>query len=270
MRATPGRLQRRCRKPRQAPRLQRPRSARCRAVGGSCGYLLVMPDYVGSAAPVVAGNANRYYVKRLGVIAMIVMSCRLAAINAPDRSVELWNGPAPYGSMDFGAGLQRNIYNLVGALVGAVRGVHPSAVRDFQSAICALFFAPRRKIERSFARRAFNSVSPVRSAARCANRRFRRSSGYVFAHAATSARLLVADPSNRSGRSKRKYISRAFGIPYLFQSETDGCCIPKMRATSAVPPSSLMSLFVSIPAMLGAPKHVVKGCLTIFRLGLPT
>ena len=148
-----------------------------------------MPDYVGSAAFEIAGNANRHYVERLGVIAMIVMSCRPAAINAPDRSVELLNGPAPYGRMDLCAGLQSNVDNLVGALVGAVRGVHPSAVRDFQSAICALFFAPRRELFIHLAVRARRFVRVVLPAASYANGCFRLATQSASAHAATAASL---------------------------------------------------------------------------------
>ena len=53
--------------------------------------------------------------------------------------------------------------------------------------------------------------------------------------------------ANTSGRSRRRYIRRAFGIPSLRHSDTACGVTSHMTATAPVPPRSSMILFVSIP-----------------------
>lgn len=72
-------------------------------------------------------------------------------------------------------------------------------------------------------------------------------------------------PSNACGYTAFRYISRAFGIPSVLHSETEGGFIPKIAATSLVPPrrsitaegSKSMSVFM--PARLGAPNATCQG-----------
>lgn len=139
--------------------------ARNRLAGGSCGYLY----HVSRPSFAVARLANRNYVNRLGVIAMLIMSGGISAINAHHASVKTRKATSPYCGTDNSARLLRNTNNLNCALRRAIRGSAPSGCRYLKPAVSAVPFSHRSNFSLLLALSALGTVGSVDSPARRAS-----------------------------------------------------------------------------------------------------
>lgn len=84
---------------------------------------------MGGTAALIASTADRFNIKRLRIVSMVITICRIAAINAANRAVQRCDMASLDGFFDLPRTFNRYVYNASCAVKGAIRA--PSIGKRF-------------------------------------------------------------------------------------------------------------------------------------------